>query len=361
MPDGPFPPEAPNWIRCARYQRVVARKHVAIADAASAKLRALSGMGPPPRHFDYDLRTATNFLSRSLTEWAPDIALFQGPEVADYGMAIRRRFANVRFVMDFCDSPTLIAERAHSNGAGVTGLQNHLYVARTRLFERRVRAKFDQTMYISAQDANHVGVVAGRPHPVIVPNGVLNEDPTKPLPLGTCPHRPTLGFLGRMNYAPNVRAALRLHDQIFQPMRAIYGDLALKIIGRSPVPEIRALASPDVEVTGDVEDLWAAMAGVSLFVFPMATGAGLQNKVLEAMYLAKPVILTPICADSVQAADRTEYLVADTDEALIACVKSLLDAPGRADTIGASGRTFVLTNFAWETLLPRYEQAVIGN
>lgn len=85
---------------------------------------------------------------------------------------------------------------------------------------------------------------------------------------------------------------------IFKPLAASIPGLALKAIGRYPHTELLSFSSMDVDVTGEVGDLWAAMSGMTIFLFPMDIGAGLQNKILEAMYLAKPVITTTVCSSS---------------------------------------------------------------
>ncbi|WP_405223850.1 glycosyltransferase family 4 protein [Lentisalinibacter sediminis] len=167
----------------------------------------------------------------------------------------------------------------------------------------------------------------------------------------------TVGFLGNMGYQPNVEAAIRLH-RIVRTLRSRFDDLHLKIIGRAPTKEILELAGPHVEVTGPVDSIWVHLKQCDLMVFPMTSGAGLQNKLLESMHAGTPVIASTICLDPLGDDIDEVALRADTDEEFLTAIDSLLSAPARRHALGERTKKFV-SRFKWEEILPYYENIVL--
>ena len=158
-----------------------------------------------------------------------------------------------------------------------------------------------------------------------------------------------------MGYAPNVRGALDLHQKIYLPLKAEIPELQLLVIGRSPSPEVQAIAEASVEVTGTVESIWPHLSKVDVFVFPMTTGAGLQNKILEAMHAGKPVVTTEICLKSVGAREGDEILVGRNDDELRAHVRALLINPKFARELGMRGKQYVDHTFEMSRVIDRFE------
>ena len=131
------------------------------------------------------------------------------------------------------------------------------------------------------------------------------------------------------------------------------------IIGRDPVPSIRQLDDgAAIKVTGTVENIWPYVASVNVFVLPMFEGTGLQNKILEAMFAGVPVVTTSIAAAGLGATSGEQLLVADSDEEIAAQAIKLLRDPGYANRLADEARTFVMREFAWPAILPRYAAIV---
>jgi len=162
-----------------------------------------------------------------------------------------------------------------------------------------------------------------------------------------------------MSYRPNVVGVLSLYHDVFLPLKQEHPGLRLKIIGREPAPEVAALAGPDVDVTGTVAEIWPHVREVDVFVFPMTTGAGLQNKIIEAMYAGRPVITTTICQRSVGAEPGREIVVADGSAAMLASTRSLVSDRSRAAAIAEEGRRFVLRSFDVDDVIRRFERVLI--
>jgi len=132
----------------------------------------------------------------------------------------------------------------------------------------------------------------------------------------------------------------------------------LLIIGRDPAPEITRLSSPAISVTGTVDNIWSYIARANIFVFPMVEGAGLQNKLLEAMYAGIPIVTTSIAADGVGATSGEQLLVADTDDEIAEQVVKVLCDPEYSARLAERARSFLTREFSWSAILPRYEAII---
>ena len=267
---------------------------------------------------------------------------------------IRRRFTQTRFVIDVVDSPALYSFR-NAAGNRLVRMLTRYDGWKWRRQEQRAREAFDATIYISNVDAQ--AVHAGRTARVhVVPNGIFHADAP---PLTTAPASGrTIGFLGNMAYPPNISAALRLAQRIFPRILATLADATLLIIGRDPVPAISHLAGPRISVTGTVDNIWPYITQANVFVFPMIEGTGLQNKILEAMYASVPVVTTSIAANAMDARSGEQLLVGDTDEEIVAQVVKVLGDWQYSTALAGRARAFVLREFSWPAILPRYEAIV---
>jgi glycosyltransferase involved in cell wall biosynthesis len=269
---------------------------------------------------------------------------------------IRRRYPETRCVIDLIDSPTLFSLRDAPTDPVFRTLRKYISWKWRRL-EMKVRQAFDATIYVSSVDARTAGSDdMARVH--VVPNGIYHAD-APPLAKASESNR-VIGFLGDMSYLPNISAALRLAERIFPRIRSTLGDATLLIIGRDPAPSIRLLDGATISVTGTVENIWPYIASVNIFVFPMFEGAGLQNKILEAMYAGVPIVTTSIAATSIGATSGEQLLVAESDDGIAAQAIKLLSDPAYANRLAEDARTFVTREFSWAAILPRYA-AIVGN
>lgn len=278
---------------------------------------------------------------------------------ADYkvGLAIRRALPKPRLVFDFVDSWTLHSKRMRRR-FGFLKMAASYTTWKWARTERRVRDAADASIYISAADSR--AVKSTRPENVfVVPNGVY-VDGAVPKEHDYERNASVIGFLGNMSYEPNVHAAHRLVERILPHVLLRSPDARVLIIGRDPTPSVQSLRSERVTVSGTVAEIWPFMAKVDVFVFPMASGAGLQNKILEAMYAGIPVVTSSLSWESVRAASGVEILVADTDSQIAHRTTELLSDTAYRRSVGISGREFVRRAFGWPEALRRYELVLFG-
>jgi glycosyltransferase involved in cell wall biosynthesis len=163
-----------------------------------------------------------------------------------------------------------------------------------------------------------------------------------------------------MNYAPNEDAALYLIDKILTLVRRSLPQLEVLIVGRDPAPALmqKARQSPNVTVTGFVDDMRPYLERATVFAAPLRYGSGIQNKILEAMAMAVPVITTTIAADGlrVDGAGEPPVHVADGEKAFAERLLHLLADQKERDRLSAEGRRFVENHFIWSRSAKKLEE-----
>jgi len=170
-------------------------------------------------------------------------------------------------------------------------------------------------------------------------------DRSSPFDAGELP----LVFTGAMDYWPNVDAVTWFSQNVLPRLRATRPRLRFHIVGRAPTPAVRALASVGngVVVTGTVPDVRPYLQHAAVVVAPLRLARGIQNKILEAMAMGRPVVAASACVDALTAQPGREILEATEADDYLRCIEGLLAAPDRAAAIGMAGRHCVLARYTW--------------
>ncbi|UCV26654.1 TIGR03087 family PEP-CTERM/XrtA system glycosyltransferase [Ferribacterium limneticum] len=158
-------------------------------------------------------------------------------------------------------------------------------------------------------------------------------------------------FTGAMDYWPNIDAATWFVNEILPSLRQQRPEIRFYIVGRSPTPEVLALADEHVVVTGTVPDVRPYLQYAAVVVAPLRVARGIQNKILEAMAMERPVIATTECAAAVDAKIDAELLAAATAGEFIAQINRQLTNPENATTIGQAARARVVARYSWDAHL----------
>jgi polysaccharide biosynthesis protein PslH len=163
---------------------------------------------------------------------------------------------------------------------------------------------------------------------------------------------PRIIFTGQMDYAPNVEAALRMIRRILPLVRKTLPDATFHVVGRNPGADLLEHdGEAGVKVWGRVEDVRTWLKAADMAVVPLEIARGVQNKVLEAMSMALPVVLTRHAASGIPATDGLHFSVADSDEAIAKVVVDLADNQRSARVMGLAARRFVVANASWQSAL----------
>jgi glycosyltransferase involved in cell wall biosynthesis len=211
---------------------------------------------------------------------------------------------------------------------------------------------YDRVVVLTDHDARSLKDLNPRTPTIVIPNGVDIEYFT---PTGYEPDEPALLFTGNYDYAPNLDAALRLVRDIFPRIKQAIPRARLYIVGGNPSPELMAFASDAVEITGRVPDLRPYFEMSMIFVSPLRLGAGIKNKILEAMAMQKPVVATPLSCDGIPILQGHHVLLGITDDDLIKNVFQLFKDNKLRQQMAINGRKLVEQRFTWARVADMYE------
>jgi sugar transferase (PEP-CTERM/EpsH1 system associated) len=224
--------------------------------------------------------------------------------------------------------------------------------------EARLAARAERTLLVSEAEADLLRsrTAAGRIE--ALGNGIdaLAFDPAQvtPHPDLSAEPGPHLVFTGQMDYPPNVDAALRVIERLLPAVRAKHPRARFHVVGRAPAAVLREQHGRDgCCVWGEVPDVRPFLAAADLVLAPLTIARGVQNKVLEAMAMARPVLLTSGAATGIEAQDGIHFAVADTDRDLIARALALIADPAASGAMGIAARRMVLERMSWSAMLTR--------
>ncbi|MEO5907548.1 MAG: glycosyltransferase [Saprospiraceae bacterium] len=227
---------------------------------------------------------------------------------------------------------------------------------RLSAYERTIYKEFDNHIIISSQDKERLSLPSKK-FITVIPNGV--DEYFSPFPSKEPDH--DLVFVGNLGYGPNKEAVHFLVNALLPALKQSQRKVTLLIAGARPSPNIKRLGlRPDVTVKGWVEDIRDAYQDGRIFVAPMFSGLGLQNKILEAMSMGLPCVTTSMVNNAIGAKEGIEILIADDIDGMIRHIEFLLDHPDQYHRMSENARSFMMKNFRWEDQVSKIEEVLIS-
>jgi glycosyltransferase involved in cell wall biosynthesis len=268
---------------------------------------------------------------------------------------LHNRKSKLPVVWDSVDSITHLFEQAAQQSQSTRGkLMTAFELPRTRQYEGWLAAQFDRVLVTSPVDRAAIEKISPGHAPIeVVPNGV-DLDYFSPPEAARDPD--TLVFSGKMSYHANVTAALHLVNDIMPAVWAQRPQVVLTIAGKDPTAEVQALATKHagkVIVTGSVPDMRAYLRAASVAVVPVVYGAGIQNKVLEAMACGTPVVTSDKTVRSLQPGYEQALMIAPSPVQFAEAVLQLLRDDAGRERLGRAGRAYIETHHDWRAIVDR--------
>ena len=270
----------------------------------------------------------------------------------------------VRFVMDFVDFDSA---KYAAYGADQRSLMGWINRREGRLlldFEREVAARADVSTFVSAAESAVFAEASGLDHERfrVLENGVdLNYFNAQSAIPKIDHNHPLIVFTGQMDYRPNVEAVASFAREAFPTIRHVHPGAAFAIVGRNPAREVQGLAAePGVIVTGGVPDVRGWLAAADVVVAPLRIARGIQNKVLEAMAMGKPVVASAEAAEGIDARHGEHLIVANGPGEEAQAVLALLADPARAAELGRAARARVEERYDWAATLAPLRAMLTG-
>ena len=304
--------------------------------------------------------TLRYFGSWRLRRWVKDIAererialafAFSSP-MAQYALDL----SGVRTFVDMVDMDSLKwAQYARRRPWPVSSIYSR-EARRLLQYERKVAAQSEASIFVTKEERRLFCDAAPEcaARVVAIGNGV-DSDYFQPSPAFGSPFDPNerpIVFTGAMDYWPNVDAVSWFAHDVLPEIRGRDARARFYIVGMNPTAAVKALASePAVVVTGRVDDIRPYLQHARVVVAPLRVARGIQNKVLEAMAMAKPVVMTPAMAAGMSVLPGVEVEVASTASEFAAASLRMMDAGN-----GADARTRVLDDYSWSASYARLDE-----
>lgn len=288
-----------------------------------------------------------------------DVAHVEHLRGSRYGLHLKKS-DGLPVVWDSVDCITHLFSQSAAKSKNLLGRwRSQFDLARTEKYEGFLRDQFDHVLVTSPVDQQELSALGmngqtWRPPVSVLRNGV---DLAYFTPDETAVREPaTLVISGKMSYHANISMTLRLVEEIMPRVWQKWQDVKLWIVGKDPSHEIQSLAAhPAVTVTGTVADLRPYLRQATIAVSPIAYGAGIQNKVLEAMACATPVITTPQAVSALEIVPDRDVVVAEENGRFADAILSLLADPERQGQIGQAGLAHVRQHHDWDGIAAQLE------
>lgn len=345
-----FADDARDMGFAAEMDGIVASRHVELRDKSQirAGVEALL-TGQPVSVRSFASPSMKQWICRTLAERnITDIFVFSG-QMAQY---VPADFAG-RFVMDFVDVDSAKFESYAGEGNAAMRWINAREGRMLAAFEEQVARRADVSLFVSEAEAalfrSRCGLGADKI--LALGNGIDTDhyDPAiKVRPLPQAFPGPLVIFTGQMDYRPNVEAVVDFARNAWPTVLATHPKATFAIVGRNPAPAVQALGgSEGLLVTGAVDDVRSWLKAADVVVAPLRIARGIQNKVLEAMAMAKPVVASLAAAEGISADDGIHFHVEADVSGEAGRVNDLLADPEARNRIGGAARRHVLHHYGW--------------
>jgi glycosyltransferase involved in cell wall biosynthesis len=270
---------------------------------------------------------------------------------SQYGVSIKSRLPAQPIVWDSVDCISHLFEQASTQSTDFFGkLVTRFELGRTRKMEGRLLSYFDHILVTSPTDKTALLRLAGNdaePAPISVLSNGVDQDFFYPNP--EVDREPeTLIFSGKMSYHANRSMVRYLVTEIMPRIWRMRPSTHLYIVGKDPSKDVKELnKNPLITVTGTVDDIRPFLWRATVAVVPLVYGAGIQNKILEAMATGTPVVATSKAVSALDVQVGEEIIVGDSSDEFSKAVLRLLDSQSLQQNIGAAGASYIKKHHSW--------------
>jgi glycosyltransferase involved in cell wall biosynthesis len=262
------------------------------------------------------------------------------------------------------DARVILEERASGSFSPFRGLGDQLQYLirkidanRLRTYEPRAMEGFERVTFVSKVDERRILAANPKLPTAILSNGVdLNE-----FDFYAGEREDKLIFFGHLGTYHNIQMAKRLLKNIYPKIREVSPRTKLVMIGKSPGKELQKLvaSTPGAELHADVRDVRPYLHSAKVLVHAQTVGAGIQNKLLEAMSVGTPIVTTPVGASGIEGLeDNVHALIRTSDQEIIEATLSLLKNDDKALRLARNARDLVQDRYTWEHVFRSFNAVI---
>ena len=358
-------------LECLRkYCKAIYAYELTRADSLTNSLLAVPSSVPLQSVYCWQPELAKCILDLTKQPGSFDVVHIEHLRGVKYGLALKAKrsalnngskLASLPIVWDSVDCISMLFSQA----AGLSKKRLNRWLSRFELkrtgrYEGWLVNQFDRVLVTSKNDRNALMKLAAEDtldsQITVLPNGVdvnyfnpPNNEITKDLA--------SLVISGKMSYHANVTMSLKFIEETMPIIWSRRPDVKLVLVGKDPAPELRQLArNPSIEVTGTVKDIRPYLYKATVAVTPITYGAGIQNKVLEAMACGLPVVSSPQAVSALGVNPGQDLIVANGSEEFANAVVALLEDSALRSKLGKAGRLYVEKQHCWVKIAAQLEE-----
>ena len=329
--------------------------HIEKLNPFFSRIRSVAGL------LDNNSLTLEYYRSASLEKWVSNVVKKNNIDIAVVFSSAMAQYAsdipNLRFLVDFVDVDSAKwTEYANRHRWPMSWLYRREGRHLLR-YECEISKKAEHSFFVTENEVNLFKSLSfdfseGR---ISALNNGVDAEYFSPDKLRISPFlsssKESIGhsivFTGAMDYWPNIDAVFWFVNEILPKLSQKYPQLCFYIVGRNPSSAVLDLASDTVIVTGTVSDVRPYLQHASVVVAPLRVARGIQNKILEAMAMARAVVASATCVDAINARADKEIFAAESADDFVLKISMLLDTPDLAEEMGRAGRLKVLESYSW--------------
>lgn len=299
----------------------------------------------------FDKKIKKNLLNE-IKNYKPDIIICQLIRCAEYVRDVNW----IPKIIDYVDVISKGLERRMEKANFILKLLLKIELHRVKKYERLVFKEFDDAIIITENDRNQLPVDDFSQINVL-PNGI-DLDYFSPI---NSPKEYDLFFSGNLKYPPNVDASFYLVKKILPLVLNEKPNVKVLIGGSTPSRKLLKLQNEVVDIKGWVDDIREYYQKSKIFVAPMRLGTGLQNKLLQAMAMKIPCVVSELTAKGLVNEGKGVLLVANSAEEFKNHILELLNDKGFYEELSESAYNFVHKYYNWNEIINNLERIILKN
>ncbi|MFH1931756.1 MAG: glycosyltransferase family 4 protein [Pseudomonadota bacterium] len=325
------------------------RKSKALCGALGFITRRLPGS-----FFYYSKKFTCLLRQMSSTERYDAFLILGGISMAQYAKYI----SEARIIWDMCDDPVLVYNRLSI--LAERPLKKLFFKWQAKTIEMRLKKAcqmFDSILVIAEKDSHSLRRFFAKPI-IEVPN-LVDLDHFCPNKRKNNSSTRKLLFTGAMKTRPNKDAVNFLVYEVMPLVERDYRDVKLHLVGTG-ADSLNLGERSNIVLSGFVKDLSLYYCSCDVFVCPLRTGAGIKNKILEAMACGCAIVTTPIGVEGLSVSDGCELLIAKTAVDIASAIKLLFEDPDLRQRLSANARHHIKREFSFGKTKERLLSALTG-
>ena len=374
---GTFVDDEQDWKYVDHVRDVCEASYFVRLNPAKARMKSVSALlsGQPLTLPYYTCKDLSNWVDHVVKHHSIKKAVVYSSAMAQYVMddhlPLEQR------VIDFVDVDSDKWKQYAENKVWPISSVYQREAAKLLAYDKQVAEKFDRNFFVSAPEAELFKELAPEVSQKIdsynngVDSGYFCPEESLKNPYPETNSILPIVFTGAMDYWPNVDAVKYFAKQVLPKVRQKHPSAQFVIVGSNPSDEVKDLEKlSGVTVTGRVEDVRPYIKHAAVAVAPMRIARGVQNKVLEAMAMQKPVVVSPQGLEGIEAVEGKEILIAKDSDQYVQKIVSVLDCVKGAEGVhciedmvlsGVAARERILADFNWDRNLEQVDAWLLAN